>query len=787
MNALREIVNAASAEVREAAKRPALLITGLLWPVLVACIFASIFAAGLMRQLPVAVVDLDSSLLSREVVTSLDSIPSVRLERYRSVGEALDGMRSGHVFASVVIPTNWGAHLAARTGESAIELSFAKSYYAIATTLEIDIKSALKQKLIEMLSPYLAGTGGSLKGAQEAVSSLTADVYVPGNPNFNYAPFLLSTLVPCVFALGVVLTMVGVFAREWREKTCLRDFAPGFSVRLKLIGKALPWIAFYSFCAAVYVAWFAGFCENPPAGSVLVWLLGAVLLILSMTAFALSFVACSPFWLIAMSSAIAFCAPIIPFTGFSYPLDSMDAVAQLFGEILPLTWFFRIQASQWVLNSPLSHTLWLLAVQCLFVLVPLLVGLALFPYRLRRWKQEEAEPHTPVDEPLPQGLFARVFEGVRRGIFTPDTCVIFVLALALYCFFYAWPYMHQTVTGIECAVVDLDRTPASREMISRFKSLPSLKIVAVETDLSKAFDLYKREKVSAVITIPLDYEKHTLAGKPVTVPVTVNGFYVVKARAVQAAVLSVTLDEARMPLARNLNRAGTSAETLQVLSSPPVTLADQNLFNVIAGYASYTVPVVGPVIMQSVLFMCIGVTLGGWLARRPIDGYTRKILTDRTSFALCLTGFLLFGFFWFCYAEGFVFSLFEFPTMENFWATLLEMVLMLLGVVGLGAVITLSFASSAYYAQFVVPTSAPAVFLSGAIYPTVCFGYLAYGVSLLFPTTPGIQAMVALSQNGAALSDVVPLVLHSAILAVLYLVLADVLRRRVAKSKGLLT
>ena len=264
MSALREIYDAAITEVREAAKRPALLVTGLLWPVIIACIFASIFAAGLMRNMPVAVVDLDNSVLSREVVTTLESIPSVDLKRYKSVSEAIRDMRAGRVYAGVVIPTDWGAHLAARTGESAIELSFAKSYYAIATTLEIDIKSALKQKLFEMLSPYLAGPAGSLKGAQGAISSLTADIYVPGNSNFNYAPFLLSTLVPCVFALGIILTMVGVFAREWREKTVTQVFESTSSVRLKLIGKALPWVLFYSFCAAGYVAWFAGFCENLP-------------------------------------------------------------------------------------------------------------------------------------------------------------------------------------------------------------------------------------------------------------------------------------------------------------------------------------------------------------------------------------------------------------------------------------------------------------------------------------------------------------------------------------------
>ncbi len=777
-----QIREAARTEVREAMKRPALIFTGIVWPLFLICVLVSIFASGLMRSLPIAVIDLDRTTISREIVLTLESLPSVKVERFQTDREALDAMRAGKVYASVRIPYAWSAHLVSRTGESAIELSFAKSYYAIATTLEVDIKSTLNAKFQEIMKPYLSGTGGSLKGSDAAFHTLEADIFVPGNPTYNYSPFLLSSLIPCVFALSVILTMVGVFAREWREKRCKAYFIEGESVASKLIGKSLPWMAFYSFASVAYVAWFAGFMGYTPVGSTLVWAAGALLLVFSMATFALAFVACAPHWIIAMSVAIGFCAPILPFTGFSYPLDSMDVAANIFALILPLTWFLRIESCEWVLGSPLSHSLWLLSIQALFVLIPLLIGLYVFPKRVKGWIKKEALKKEHSEMVLPQTVIGEIFEGVRRGIFSVHTCIIFIFAIAFYCCFYAWPYMHQSVTGIATAITDLDRTSTSRDLINQFKSHPTLKVLAIDADPAKNYDLYRREEVSAVIEIPVDFEKNLLAGKHATLAVTVNGFYTVKARAIQAAVLAVTMNESKLPLAMNLNRSGTPLSRIQALSKPPVSLVDQNLFNSIAGYASYTVPVVGPVILQAVLFMCVGMTLGGWLVSKPIDAFTENLLKKRRDFFLTLTGFILFGLFWFCYAEGLVFSLFDFPTMQNFAGTLSIMILMLIGSVALGTVVTLLLGSNAYVAQCLVLISAPAVFLSGAIYPISGFGPLALLARAFLPTSPGVEAMIAVSQNGAALSDVLSALVLLTVQALGYLLLADTLRKYRAKG-----
>lgn len=232
-----------------------------------------------------------------------------------------------------------------------------------------------------------------------------------------------------------------------------------------------------------------------------------------------------------MSVAIGTTAPIFPFTGFSFPLDSMDSVAQLLAQFLPLTWYLRLHSSQWVLGSDLSHTIHLLSMLSLFVIIPAAVGLALLPMRMRKWAQKELKPHSVVDLPEPIGFWETVRTVLARGAFTKDTFVIFVIAVAFYLLFYAWPYAAQNVTSVQTAVVDLDRSAASRAMIERIKSVAMINVVAIETDRAKGETLYKTEQAAAVITIPENFEENLLAGKHTSVALTANGAFPVKSRA----------------------------------------------------------------------------------------------------------------------------------------------------------------------------------------------------------------------------------------------------------------
>ena len=769
-------------EARTTSDTPLLWLTGIVVPVFWCLAVVAVFATGLMRNIPVGLVDYDNSAESRDLIRSLDAVASVDFVNYENPQAATADLATGNIYALFVIGHNWSEKTSGSRSDSALELFLNKSYYAIATTVETDLKLALSQIQIGQMLEAASVVGGGFAGNKERLAVLDADILIAGNPALNFKAYLLTTILPGVLALGAILTCVGSLTREWRLKTVHQVVDTYSHLTGFLLGRMSFWLVLYSLMGLAYLAWFTGWEGWGVQGSLAAWALGIVLFFASMPALAMLYTSLSPSWIIAMSVAIGTTAPIFPFTGFSFPLDSMDAAAQLLAQFLPLTWYLRLHSSQWVLGSELSHTIYLLSMLSLFVIIPAAVGLTLMPRRMRKWAQKEREAQPVIDLPEPVGFWETVRTVLARGALTKDTFVIFVIAVAFYLLFYAWPYAAQNVTSIQTAVVDLDRSAASRAMIERIKSVAMINVVAIGTDRAEGESLYKTEKVAAVITIPENFEENLLAGKHTSVALTANGAFPVKSRSVMAGLMGVVGETTAASMALNLVRAGAPLETLKKLQTAPVAFADVNLYNPLSGYASYIVAAVMPIIIQAVMFVSIVMSLGGWLASANPPSVLRAVCRNVRGFAALYVAFWLFSLMWLAYALGPDFVIFDFASMQNPGGTLLMAAIFGAAVVSFGLAFTFAMGTNAYGAQFFVVISAPALFLSGVVHPLFDMTPPALVLRLLLPSTSGINGLVAVSQNGAPLYAVTVHIAHLLLLTVAYGVLAFILWKRTARK-----
>lgn len=769
-------------EARTTSDTPLLWLTGIVVPVFWCLAVVAVFATGLMRNIPVGLVDYDNSAESRDLIRSLDAVASVDFVNYENPQAATADLATGNIYALFVIGHSWSEKTSGSRSDSALELFLNKSYYAIATTVETDLKLALSQIQIGQMLEAASVVGGGFAGNKERLAVLDADILIAGNPALNFKAYLLTTILPGVLALGAILTCVGSLTREWRLKTVHQVVETYSHLTGFLLGRMSFWLVLYSLMGLAYLAWFTGWEGWGVQGNLAAWALGIVLFFASMPALAMLYTSLSPSWIIAMSVAIGTTAPIFPFTGFSFPLDSMDAAAQLLAQFLPLTWYLRLHSSQWVLGSELSHTIYLLSMLSLFVIIPAAVGLTLMPRRMRKWAQKEREAQPVIDLPEPVGFWETVRTVLARGAFTKDTFVIFVIAVAFYLLFYAWPYAAQNVTSIQTAVVDLDRSAASRAMIERIKSVAMINVVAIGTDRAEGESLYKTEKVAAVITIPENFEENLLAGKHTSVALTANGAFPVKSRAVMAGLMGVVGETTAASMALNLVRAGAPLETLKKLQTAPVAFTDVNLYNPLSGYASYIVAAVMPIIIQAVMFVSIVMSLWGWLASANPPSVLRAVCRNVHGFAALYVAFWLFSLMWLAYALGPDFVLFDFASMQNPGGTLLMAAIFGAAVVSFGLAFTFAMGTNAYGAQFFVVISAPALFLSGVVHPLFDMTPPALVLRLLLPSTSGINGLVAVSQNGAPLYAVTVQIAHLLLLTVAYGVLAFVLWERTARK-----
>lgn len=356
------------------------------------------------------------------------------------------------------------------------------------------------------------------------------------------------------------------------------------------------------------------------------------------------------------------------------------------------------------------------------------------------------------------GFWQTFLHTIKASLLSRDTILIFAGAVAFYLIFYAWPYGNQQIEHVPSAVLDLDRSAASRRLISAMDASPTVDVVRITQSEGEAMAEFRREAFSVLITIPKDFEKSIARGENVTVHVLGNGAFPVKARAVQAALSGVVTDKAKLLDDASVYATGLPGTSVHARHQAPPALRVQYMYNEIGGYGNYTVPVVGPVIIQAVMLMGITMALGGWLiaARRArfVEEALRRPLSRGTAVWLAFT---FIAFLWFAYMQGFDFWWHEYGSMARILPTFATGLLFSAAVSAFAVAVTLLLGSNRWSSQAVVMISAPAVFISGGIWPiTNMLSGPVFALSLFIPTSPAVPALLAASQDGALGGSILP-------------------------------
>ena len=239
-------------------------------------------------------------------------------------------------------------------------------------------------------------------------------------------------------------------------------------------------------------------------------------------------VSIAPTWVIALSAGICLIAPTFPFTGFSFPLDSMTPGAQLFGSLLPLTHYLQAQAQIWVLGSPLSAIAQTQLTLAAFPIILFAAAGPLFARRMRRLKKTEQmssnltaalekslEAH-PAASGQRTGFWKSFALTVRSAFLSRDTIAIFGGAVAFYLVFYGWPYSTQQIENVPVEIVDLDGSSASRRLIEAIDAAPAAAILSVSSDPGPAMETFRSKGQTVVVTIPHGYAEHLARGENTT-------------------------------------------------------------------------------------------------------------------------------------------------------------------------------------------------------------------------------------------------------------------------------
>ncbi|MGL6531634.1 ABC transporter permease [Aeromonas hydrophila] len=338
-------------------------------PLLLIGILCWVFSAGLARDLKIGLVDLDQSLLSRELAFSLDASAGLKVaQQFDSIEAGASALRGGDIYALVVLPNHLERD--ARQGTQPQVTVFNNGQFILIAKL---VNSALAQVVgtlngqVGVLSA-MAG-GKALPGALGQAVPIASQVTALYNINSSYAQFLLSALLPAVWQILVVLYGINALARtdrlglDWTTK----------GVWFGLWRTLLPHVLIgWGWGLGWSLLLFKGF-GYPMQGSWLVLTVGlglASAACVSMGAFLYGIIR-DPAR--ALSLAGAYTAPGFAFMGVTFPVSAMGDFAQFWRSLLPISHYVELQIGQTNYGQPLAAALPQFGALLLFLLPLLLV------------------------------------------------------------------------------------------------------------------------------------------------------------------------------------------------------------------------------------------------------------------------------------------------------------------------------------------------------------------------------------------------------------------------------
>lgn len=355
----------------------AIFIFAVILPIVSILFFSTLLSNGVARDLPIAVVDLDNSALSRNLISQLDATPELKLNSKpvsQLEGERL--VKEMKAYGLVIIPNNFGSDI--KQGKQTKVINQYNSNLLLGSGLE-------NKAFRKVVGTFSAGIniqkqlakGTNINQAKANYQPITSNNHVLSNPYTNYSYYLNSGFLTLFLQIFVILTTIYCFGSDLKYSKGEKLYAIGKgNLPVIILAKILPYTLWFFFIGMViYFSMFV-LQDFPLFGNKLVALLSLFLLIISTQAFSLFFIAISKSFREALTFGSGFAAVSLSFSGITFPIFGMPKILQWLSQIFPFTHFFELFVDQTQRGIPVYYS-----VKPILILIVLTIVIFLISYK----------------------------------------------------------------------------------------------------------------------------------------------------------------------------------------------------------------------------------------------------------------------------------------------------------------------------------------------------------------------------------------------------------------------
>jgi ABC-2 type transport system permease protein len=295
----------------------------ILAPLLELALMANMTGDG-VGNLPLAVVDRDTSRASRELIAKLNQSEELLLTTYaENVEQARESMQRGKVAAIVVIPPGYGEYLLDPQQSAEVQVIVDDSNYMVATIAESSVKNAASEITQDLTTRMTTISGGPVR------MSFVARF----NAALDSRPRTITAMLGMIVYQVTLIIAAQSFTRE-RERGTLEQLRITPLGRLELIvGKAVPTLVIGLVNALTMVGLIIVWFEVPMRGSLPLLLLLSIPFILAQIGWGTLISLVSHNQQQAVLFVFAMAMLEVACSGFIVPASDMPKVMQVVSQV----------------------------------------------------------------------------------------------------------------------------------------------------------------------------------------------------------------------------------------------------------------------------------------------------------------------------------------------------------------------------------------------------------------------------------------------------------------------
>lgn len=368
------ILKIARRELRRMASKPIYWFCMIAAPLFCFVFFTSLMAEGLPTDMPLGLVDNDTTTTSRSLTRNLDAFEMTSIkEQYANVTEAREAVQRGDIYGFYYIPK--GTTRKAQRQELPVVSFYTNYSYLVAGSLLYrDMRTMSELASGAASRTVLYAKGATERQAMAFLQPIVIDSHAINNPWLNYNVYLSNVILPGLLMLFIFMVTVFSIGTEVKYNT-VHDWlimARG-SMFHALAGKLLPQTLIFFLIGIAFAIGLYGVLHFPCHCGVPTMLLVMFLGIIGAQGLGVFMFAMLP--TLRMSLSFASLWGVISFSicGMSYPVMAMHPTLQGLSLLFPLRHYFLLYVNCALDGYPLMNAAPYVVGLLLFAMLPLLL------------------------------------------------------------------------------------------------------------------------------------------------------------------------------------------------------------------------------------------------------------------------------------------------------------------------------------------------------------------------------------------------------------------------------